>query len=45
MFLRSHIGAMCRASDHDLSSAEPEQLLGLMRSLLGDPRDDDSKNK
>ena len=43
VFLRSHIGAACRTADHHLSSAEPEKLLDLMRSLLGDPRQAEDK--
>ena len=43
VFLTPHIGATCRQSDHELSSAEPEELLDLMRSLLGDPRNQESK--
>jgi DNA-binding response OmpR family regulator len=39
VFLHTRIGANCRDADHDLSSAEPEKLLQLMRSLFGDPRD------
>ena len=38
VLLPTRIGATCRDADHDLSSAEPEKLLELMRSLLGDPR-------
>jgi CheY-like chemotaxis protein len=28
----------CKGADHNVSSHEPEKLLELMRSLLGDPR-------
>jgi CheY-like chemotaxis protein len=36
--LTPFIGRSCRSADHNLSSHEPEALLELMRSLLGDPR-------
>jgi CheY-like chemotaxis protein len=32
------IGRSCRSADHNLSSHEPEALVELIRSLLGDPR-------
>jgi hypothetical protein len=35
------IGKNCRSADHNLSSHEPEALLELIRSLLGDPRRQD----
>ena len=38
IFLHSAIGAICRGADHALLSREPEELLMLIRSLLGDPR-------
>jgi CheY-like chemotaxis protein len=38
IFLHSAIGAICRGADHALLSGEPEELLMLIRSLLGDPR-------
>lgn len=41
VFLNKRIGQICRDSDHTLASDEPEKLLELMRSLLGDPRDQD----
>ena len=37
--LSARAGYRCRAADHHMSSHEPEQLLRLMRELLGDPRD------
>jgi hypothetical protein len=40
IFLTPHIGKRCRYADHELSSHEPEELLELVRSLLGDPRSD-----
>jgi len=36
--LSARAGYRCRAADHHMSSHEPEQLLRLMRELLGDPR-------
>jgi len=36
--LSPFIGKSCRSADHNLSSHEPEALLELIRSLLGDPR-------
>jgi DNA-binding response OmpR family regulator len=36
--LTAHIGGKCASVDHMLSSHEPEQLIALMRSLVGDPR-------
>lgn len=38
VFLHSSIGARCSDADYSLLSGEPEELLQLMRSLLGDPR-------
>ena len=37
--LSPRIGEQCKHADHMLSSHEPEQLVMLMRSLAGDPRD------
>jgi hypothetical protein len=44
IYLHASIGGRCAYADHDLSSHEPEGLLELARSLLGNPRniDDDS---
>lgn len=36
--LSPSIGRQCQRADHTLSSHEPEQLVELMRTLLGDPR-------
>jgi len=36
--LTPFIGRRCGSADHNLSSHEPEALLELIRSLLGDPR-------
>jgi DNA-binding response OmpR family regulator len=36
--LTPHIGGRCSNADHLLSSHEPEQLVNLIRSLVGDPR-------
>ena len=38
VFLSMSIGAICRNADHSLPSDEPEKLLELIRSRLGDPR-------
>ena len=37
--LSARTGYRCGNADHHVSSHEPEQLLRLMRELLGDPRD------
>ena len=36
--LSARVGYRCRVADHHVSSHEPEQLLRLVRELLGDPR-------
>lgn len=38
--LTPRIAERCNWADHTLSSHEPEQLVLLMRSLVGDPRSD-----
>lgn len=38
VFLSPQIGARCPNADHQISSHEPQELLNLMRSMLGDPR-------
>lgn len=42
VFLSPQLGSICRDSDHQLDSHEPEKLLELMRSLFGDPREIDT---
>jgi CheY-like chemotaxis protein len=42
VFLHPQIAAACRYADHQLSSYEPEKLLELTRSLLGDPRNQET---
>jgi DNA-binding response OmpR family regulator len=42
IFLATRIGAVCRDADHNLSSLEPEKLLDLVQSLLGDPREQEA---
>jgi CheY-like chemotaxis protein len=37
--LSPRIGGSCEGAHHILSSHEPEQLVNLLRSLLGDPRE------
>lgn len=39
IYLHAAIGAVCRSADHALPSGQPEELVMLLRSLLGDPRD------
>jgi CheY-like chemotaxis protein len=41
--LSPRIGDKCDGVDHMLSSHEPEQLVDLMRSLVGDPRPNNKK--
>lgn len=41
--LAARIGVRCARADHHLSSHEPEELILLMRKLLGDPRELDSQ--
>jgi hypothetical protein len=38
IYLHPSMGGRCAHADHNLSSHEPEALLELIRSLLGDPR-------
>ena len=40
VFLHPQMAAACKYADHQLSSYEPEKLLQLTRSLLGDPRNE-----
>jgi CheY-like chemotaxis protein len=44
IYLHASVGGRCPSTDYDLSSHEPEALLGLIRSLLGDPRNDAVKD-
>ena len=39
IYLHARVVARCSAADHHLSSHEPEDLLDLVRSLFGDPRE------
>jgi DNA-binding response OmpR family regulator len=41
VFLSSRIAGKCEYADHNLQSGEPERLLEIVRSLLGDPRESD----
>ena len=43
VFLSTTIGGMCRHADETLPTGEPEILLELIRSMLGDPRTMDGK--
>ena len=38
VFASARIGAKCEYADHSRPTGEPEELLDLVRSLLGDPR-------
>ena len=38
VFLSPRIGGICRSADYNLGSHEPEKLLDMLRSILGDPR-------
>jgi DNA-binding response OmpR family regulator len=38
IFLTSRIAGKCDCADHNIASGEPERLLELVRSLVGDPR-------
>ena len=38
IYLHPSVGGRCAHADHNMSSHEPEALLELIRSLLGDPR-------
>ncbi len=39
IYLSPRIGAKAECAEHTLSSHEPEALLALLRSMLGDPRE------
>jgi len=41
VFLSNRIAAKCECADYNLNSGEPERLLEIVRSLLGDPRPED----
>ena len=43
--LFSRIGQKCPGADHDVSTLEPQELLDLARSMLGDPRQLDSNQQ
>jgi DNA-binding response OmpR family regulator len=43
--LSPRIANKCDGADHMLSSHEPEELIALMRSLVGDPRQNSEKSK
>jgi CheY-like chemotaxis protein len=45
VFVSSRIGAKCEYAHHSRSTGEPEALLELVRSLLGDPRRLEGKQK
>ncbi len=43
IFLSSRIGAVCKRSDCNMESGEPEELLERVRALFGDPRQQEEK--
>lgn len=45
VFVTGRIGARCEHAHHNRASGEPEGLLDLARSLLGDPRELDRKQQ
>jgi CheY-like chemotaxis protein len=45
VFISARIGAHCEYAHHSKPSGEPEALLELVRSLLGDPRELDGNQK
>lgn len=45
VYLHASVGGRCSSASHDLSSHEPEALLELVRSMLGDPREIDEKDQ
>jgi len=38
VFLTARIGGVCKYADHNISSMEPDTLVDIIRSLVGDPR-------
>jgi hypothetical protein len=38
IYISTLIGGECKGADHNVPMGEPEQLLNLVQSLLGDPR-------
>ena len=42
VFLTARIGGKCNYADHSMPTGEPETLLSLVRSLLGDARKQDT---
>ena len=42
VFLTARIGGKCNYADHSMLTGEPETLLSLVRSLLGDARKQDT---
>ena len=45
VFLSGRIAAKCEYAHHSLQTGEPERLLELVRSLLGDPRQIDTETR
>jgi hypothetical protein len=42
VFLTARIGGRCNYAEHSMPTGEPETLLSLVRSLLGDARKQDT---
>ena len=45
IFLHPQMAAACKYADHERSSYEPEKLLELTPSLLGDPRNEEMRRE
>ena len=45
IFLSSRVGAVCKHSDCNMESGEPEKLLERVRALFGDPRQQNKKQE
>ena len=42
VFLSARIGGLCHYADHNVLTGEPENLVNLVRSRVGDPRQQDT---
>jgi hypothetical protein len=42
VFLSARIGGLCHYAYHNVLTGEPENLVNLVRSLVGDPRQQDT---
>ena len=45
VFVTGRIGGRCEYANHSIPSGEPEELLELVRSMLGDPRELDGNRQ